>query len=342
MLTEFALTPEVFEEDHNAADPAWRERIRALGQALFPPNAAAATIIANLFDGSWMHALGHVVDATTTPATADLLRSLRTMLAKACVTRPARCEYPMNEHGWITEAEAFVSDAPIDRLVSSDALAAELGANSSVHGLSGTSAPGFWDNTGPVRHPRMDIAAQMDLLRPVCLHASFVAFTSPHIRSVGSGDFDFTTELIGRFVRRPSGFPRARLIDIHTKGLVGKGEREDQARRILEGIRERLRTTGVEIRLFLWPTLLDRVLLAGEVGDARRLRVRWGFSFTHVARPAIDGPDADPATWAMMLPSHVARWRHRLYGGAASSQPGTRDYPAGLPFSESPYVLGGR
>ena len=125
MLTEFALTPDLFDEQHHAGDPAWREKIRAFGRGLFPPSNPCPTIIADLFGGTWSYAVGQAI-ARADPRGADpsiigLLQSLRSRLQRACVKRPARGDYPSDEAGWVRAACDFDGDAPIDRIVGTDA-----------------------------------------------------------------------------------------------------------------------------------------------------------------------------------------------------------------------------
>lgn len=341
MLVEYALTPDVFDEHLGREDATWRDRIRQLGRALFPSHIARTAIISDLYGGSWSHQLRQVVDAAEHPATADLLRRLRSQIEDACVTRPARGDYPPDEAGWITSARQFESDVPIDRVVTSDAYIKGGPRDARLHGLSSTQEDAFWRGTGPTRHPPMVLGHQIKALAPICLHSSFIAFASPQIRSGGSGDFDFLAALIQQFGLRPADFARSKLFDIHTKGDANEVIRNTSARRVIDELRQRIPNRSASVRLFLWPTLLERVLIAGDITgppEKFRLRSRWGISLTHVCRPAIDGPNADPPTWTMLAAADLARWRTRLYGTAGNAVNGPR-YPGDSPFSESPVIL---
>lgn len=342
MLIEYALTPELFDEAPNGDDPTWRERLRQFGRALFPAQIARTAVISNLYDGTWLHQFGQTIDAARHPASADLLRRLRSQIEDACVTRPARGDYPGGEAGWIASARQFDSDAPIDRLVTSDAYASINANEDRCHGLGKTQEDAFWNGSGPTRHPAMVLQDQIDALVPICLHSKFLAFGSPQVRFGGSGDFDFVVALVRRFETKPNDFGPPVLFDIHTKGDPIQGPRNQTAQRLIDEIARLVPVRRAVVRLFLWPSLLERVLMSGDLSAATenpRPRTRWGVSFTHVCRPAIDGPNADRPTWTVLMPPEVARWRARLYGAPGRDAGESPTYSGDSPFAESPIVL---
>ena len=55
MLTEYALTPHLFDGRHNAGDPQWLDRLRRFGERLLPanPKRACNTVVSDLCDGAW-------------------------------------------------------------------------------------------------------------------------------------------------------------------------------------------------------------------------------------------------------------------------------------------------
>ena len=344
MLTEFALTPDLFDEQHHAGDPAWREKIRAFGRGLFPPSNPCPTIIADLFGGTWSYAVGQAI-ARADPRGADpsiigLLQSLRSRLQRACVKRPARGDYPSDEAGWVRAACDFDGDAPIDRIVGTDAFSQDRAGAARLSTLSRTGTDEFWNGITGTHSPRMDLGAQMDLLRPICLHATFICFASPHVYGSGSSDFDFATELITRALARPADFPRVELLDIHTKGEPDPVARESHRDFVLHELRSRVGPPRPTVRLFFWPKLLERILLAGDVtidaAGERAGKTRWALSLSHVARPVLDGPSADPTTWALLHDRDASRWHERLYGQPATAG---REYPSDAPFPGSAYQM---
>ena len=55
MLTEFAFTPSIFDDEANADPAAWHEQIRELGLNMFPRVSACPVMVCNLFDGGPAH-----------------------------------------------------------------------------------------------------------------------------------------------------------------------------------------------------------------------------------------------------------------------------------------------
>lgn len=341
MLTELALTPDVFDQQRHGDVPGWREKIRSLGRGLFPPSNPCPAIIADLYDGTWSVELGRAIGRAADPGAQGLLKSMRSRLERACVKRPCRGDYPDDEARWIQEARAFDADAPLDRIVWTDQCCQPSDARRC--GLSMTEADAFWNGVAGTHTPRMALNEQVALLRPVCLHAGFLSFASPHVYGSGSSDFDFAAELIAGALARPADFPRLELVDIHTKGEADSTARDNHRDFVFRELTRRLGASRPTVRLFFWPKLLERILLAGDVtqgaGGGPTPRTRWAFSLSHVARPALDGPTADPPTWVILHDRDTSRWHARLHG--APSIPGgtTAAYSGDAPLPGSPSMM---
>lgn len=325
MLTELALTPDVFDQQRHGDVPSWREKIRSLGRGLFPPGNPCPTIIADLYDGTWSIELGRAIGRAADPGAENLLKSMRSKLERACVKRPCRGDFPDEEAKWIQEARAFDQDAPLDRIVGTDQSCERADARQC--GLSMTGADAFWNGITGVRYPPMELAAQMGLLRPICLHASFVCIASPYIYGSGANDFDFVAALIRQAASRPPGFRNIGRVDIHTEGPAELNERDNRRDHVFRELRMQVPQVRPEVRLYFWPKLLERILLAGDLTrDATggsTGKTRWGVYLGHVARPASDGPNADPTTWTLLHDSAASNWHHRLYGAPAAPLSGS-------------------
>lgn len=266
MLTELALTPDVFDQQRHDDVPSWREKIRALGRGLFPPSNPCPAIIADLYDGTWSFELGRAIGRAADPGAAGLLKSMRSKLERSCVKRPCRGDYPDDEAKWIQEARSFDGDAPIDRIVGTDQ-SYDPGAARQC-GLSMTGADAFWNGITGTHHPRMELSEQVAVLRPVCLHAGFLSFASPHVYGSGASDFDFAAELITRALTRPADFPRLELVDIHTKGEADPAARDNHREFVFRELTSRVGVSRPIVRLFFWPKLLERILLAGDAAQS--------------------------------------------------------------------------
>ena len=100
MLTEYALTPHLFDDRHNAGDPQWLDRLRRFGERLLPanPKRACNTVVSDLCDGVWFST--EIVsliseleqrqddDRSVRIPALDLLKTLRPRLERHLVKRP--------------------------------------------------------------------------------------------------------------------------------------------------------------------------------------------------------------------------------------------------------------
>lgn len=334
MLTEYALTPHLFDDRHNAADPEWLDRLRSFGGRLLPiaPHRVSNTIISDLCDGSWWaNAVLPVVDdlerrqrlnpASRIPA-LDLLKELRPRIERVCVSRPFCTDrLPETEEEWAREAFASSqnSQLPIHRIVGSSLLT--HGPN--WHRLHELRDEPFWDCIPVTQTPAAVLERQLEAIRhPVQLY-SFLAFASPYLDAMGAGkDLAFAVEFIRHALNRPAGFGPVRRIDLHTEGPFRQHERQPFAQRILDRIARDIGAAACVVRLFLWPDILERRLLAGHSNGDKRPGVIWAFSLTHVARPDTDGPEQEPPTFSVLSPGDASRLVARYYGTT-----GPRPYP---------------
>ncbi|MDY0170398.1 MAG: hypothetical protein RBS80_27890 [Thermoguttaceae bacterium] len=333
MLTEYALTPHLFDDEHNAGDGEWLERLRRFGARLLPraPGGVCNTVVSNLCDGSWYaYAFDLIIqdlerrqrrDRSRSLPALDLLRSLRQPLKDRLVVRPfvpPADALPETEDEWAGEAEtsAMRLDLPIHRLVGSGRLTAGTGR----YRLDETHDEAFWKSIFSSPTIPADLDKQLAALRPFCCFYSFIAFSSPHLAAERSGgDLPFAMRLAKAALARHHDFQPPRRIDLHTAGTTDSAERRDQqAKAILERARAELGRGADIVRVFLWQTVKERRLLVGHANeDGNSLRATWGIAMTHVARPGIDDPKRDEHTFTLQDRSATSRLYSSLYGTTA-------------------------
>jgi hypothetical protein len=166
----------------------------------------------------------------------------------------------------------------------------------------------------------MNIAAQVDALRPMLLHSDFVAFISPHVRGEQRDESEFMVEVVRSLAR--CRWPRPHLlVDLHVEAPDGSGASDFDKRwdNVLGNIRaafEPVQHVGPRIRVFAWPKLLNRYIFGGRVqeinGSLLPNGVRWAISTPHVAR-VHDDADIDPPFWSLLPPGTVTRLHSRYY-----------------------------
>lgn len=329
MLTEYALTPHLFDDQYNAEQPEWLDRLRAFGQRLLPADSSRVcnTVVSDLCDGSW-YATGFQPliqdlerrqgeDRTTLTALA-LLKTLRPRLEDCLVKRPFCSELlPDTEEQWACEAENSIirSQLPIHRIVGSH----RLTPGPQRHTLPRTQEEAFWDTVAATRTIPADVGQQLGAVQRMCSFYSFLAFASPQVSALGSGkDLTFAIELAKAAFRRPRDFPPPQRIDIHAQGMMGGDtQRHQQAGQILQRIQDELGRAAFKVRVFLWRTIKERRLLVGHSdGSDAHPRVIWGVAMTHVARPGTDDPARDRHTFSVLDRRETSRLSSEFYTDA--------------------------
>lgn len=309
MLTEFALTPEVFDPACGGPDrEQWREHIREFARGAYPDHQVASLLVSNLYGGEWKKRFRALVSSAQ-DADKELLQSIEPKLARSLVFRPAFGQTPSQESHWITHAGYSSQRLPIDRVVYSSALANPPGICCRVQPVHDSSRRDFWDCLGPQRDPQMDLAEQVRELTPLVTRFPLIAFASPHLH-VGDGkDAAFALALIKAACQRPQGFPGPVRIDLFTHAPSLK----DAAAVAIADYVERHARPRPILRLACLPKFVERVLMLGEL-DGDDADIRWGAHLGHVVRPALDGPGADPTTWTILRQKTCAHWSDNLYG----------------------------
>jgi hypothetical protein len=327
MLTEYALTPHLFDDWHNAGDPQWLDRLRRFAERLLPanPKRACNTVVSDLCDGAWFS--NEIVslinelerrqddDRSVRIPALDLLKTLRPRLERHLVKRPfSGSSLPSDEQGWADEAVASgkSSRMPIHRIV----VSTSLGAGPEWTNLSAADGEGFWETTPVIESPRADLTEQLQLLRRMSTFYNFLAFASPQLIATGSGkDLTFAISLAKAAFQRPTGFDMPVRIDFHAQG---EKDPEQQAKAILQRVHGELGPATNRIRLFLWSDLKERTLLFGKSdGSNKPPSIIWAVSATHVVRPDSDNPSRFRHTFSVLPRLDTSRLASDFYTNTA-------------------------
>ncbi len=310
MLTEFALTPSIFDAALHPDAGEWQEQLRELGQGMFPRVAASPVIVSNLYGGAWEGAAGGTIARLRDPRVRNLCQGLLTRLAAVFVRRPVRGGTPGTELEWAQAALAFCAEEPIDRVVVTKRTK-DCGAltSPSVHSLDDVHGDPFWEGVSADADPIMEVAPQVTLLRKLVLHADFLWLVTKDIHGAADDETPFALRLIRSAFDRPAGIP-APEIEIHTQGPALDPGSADYTRgldRVASNVRQSIKAAlrpGQEVRLVIWEKLLDRLLIAGShTKDATGQQVRrprWGVAMNHIARPGDIRRATPPTHWNLL------------------------------------------
>ncbi len=181
MLTEFALTPSIFDEDAHEDKEAWRDQLRELISTMFPRTSVWPIVVSDLYAGSWSsHILPYIEriqDHRAKKCCQDLLSNMQRML----VVRPVCGEWPQDDIAWSREAVATHQYEPIERIVSIATTKQTMaGEFSLIRSINEVMDAGFWRGIESDASPRMIIPEQVSLLRKLCLHSEWVAIINPY------------------------------------------------------------------------------------------------------------------------------------------------------------------
>ena len=314
MLKEIALTPQVFDPEHNPDRKLWSDSIDALAHGLFPRNSAPPVVAADLRGGDWFREVGTTAIGITDQDQAikwkvqGLIRCLKNIL----VERPTLVKRePSDEQGWADEAVCSHSREPINLIVLTDGLLGKYQSSEApFYSLRSVKNDSFWSGIQNPAQVPMDIEKQVAILRPICLHAGYLALKLPHAWGTDNDETPFAAAVFDSAFRRPEGFARVHA-ELHVAGQDRGLFLEPTAREnIVKNIRHVLGKTlptGSKVLLCLWPHFVDRKLIAGRLTTSAGNVLpspKWGISFSHVARPR---DDAESLTTWSLIPPHDLR-----------------------------------
>jgi hypothetical protein len=320
MLTEIVLTPHTL-RPCSLNPQAWAGQIRALNQRLVHYGSQCPLIFSNLNVGPAGLEWVAVVAKSMANFKASQVRSAQDLLdwilkKEHLVSRPSQghIRSVVEETQWVEEGMAFAPGYPIDQIVTSwqgvNACRRSLDRAVGINELEGAA---FWDEITASPSVAPSITAQVTALRPICLHAQFLAVVLPY--GLGNeADWFFT--FAKSAVERPAsyGTPAIELhvsFDDNPDDLRAQGDRHPAIASFVRRATQSL-PRGSEIQLFVRPKMprhpqkqqfIARRLFAGkqvDVGTATpEARIRWGIVLEHVAHPG-EAPDQTPPTFTLL------------------------------------------
>jgi len=326
MLTEFAFTPSIFDEDAHEDKDAWRDQLRELISSMFPRTSVWPIVVSDLYAGSWSSHILPYVERIQDHVAKKYCQGLLTNMERMLVVRPDCREWPGDDDvAWSREAVATHQIEPIDRIISvgttKQAMAAEF---SLIRSIDEVLDGGFWRGIESDASPKMVIGDQVNLLRKLCLHSEWVAVINPH--GFGS-EQDFSLHLLQTAFRRPAKFGPIH-IELHAESpdVTDPVERKTRQERVAFNMGRKIEGSlkaPHKVELYFWPKLLDRVVVAGnfvkESDGTIRKSPRWGVSMNHVARGS--EPNAPTTEWKLLRRDSLTEWFRKFVAEEAAGKP---------------------
>lgn len=326
MLTEFAFTPSIFDEEAHEDKEAWRDQLKELGRNMFPRVSAWPVVVSDLYAGSWNQIVDQTVKRIKDHKARVLCEGILQHIQRALVPRPVCGDWPDEDVAWGREAVASNKLASIERIVCNTSTKTTLLEEyDMIRSLDEVEDGGFWRDITSDAHPKMIVADQINLLRKLCLHSQWVALINPY---TSTNETDFALELLRMALNRPIGFGAVK-VELHTQepqGCTDKADLQARLRSVTSNVSRLVRNTlsaSDVVDLYFWPKILERRLIAGTFATDSKGQEhkspRWGVSMNHVARGT--EPDTDPTNWSLLRKEELDIWFRRYVKEDAPNQP---------------------
>lgn len=297
MICEFALTPQIFDPEAHDDRDVWLGRVSRLLSDMLPRTGHQPVCVADLYNGSWRHEVASIARACNAEVRGDVMKLL-SRVDDLCVYRDAEGNWPHDEDAWANEAVTCSHrECPMSQIWASDGCCARLGGNG-LATIADVADAARWNDLRPARRVGMSIPEQVDALRVLTFHSSWLAYVNPYIHGSSAGDelslaLDLLTEMRGRRRNTPV------LLDLHTEDPTNRAN-------VIANVQHRLPPAhaSFQIRMFFWAfPMLDRYILAGDVNAAAteltQQRVRWVINPGHIARSQVNTGEA-PTPWSLL------------------------------------------
>ena len=313
MLTEFAFTPSIFDEDAHDDKEAWRDQLKDLGRNMFPRVSAWPVVVSDLYAGSWNQVILKLVKTMRDDKARVICEGILKNIQKVLVSRPQCRDWPDEDIAWAREAVASNAIESIERIVSNNSTKCALHDEyKMIRSLDEVEGGSFWRDITSDAHPLMIIDDQIKLLRKLCMHSEWVALINPY---TSGNEIDFALELLRTAKNRSAGFTSIKF-ELHTqepKGNIDATVRQETLRKVTHFVSEKvckILEASESVALFFWPEFKERRPVAGtyttDSDGNKQKRPRWGVSMNHVARGRY--PDSDPTHWNLLREEELGVW----------------------------------
>lgn len=326
MLSEFAFTPAIFDEDAHDDKQAWCDQLRKMTFLMFPETSAWPVVVSDLYAGSWSSHIEAYVNSIRDHRAKKFFIEFATRMKQRLVARPHCGDWPNEDDvAWCREAISTHAVEPIDRIISVRKTKDSQNENFSiVRCIDEVEDSGFWRGINADASPRMVLAEQVQLLRKLCLHSEWLAFINPY----GFGnEQDFTIQFTALAMQRKTGFGKL-VIELHANEPEGSNpvERAKKQQNVTNNMVRLISpgmTAGNIAELYFWPNLRERIIVAGnyvkQSGGIMRKHPRWGASMNHVAR--VNDSDVATTEWKLLSRDALDGWFRKYVAENITGKP---------------------
>ena len=291
LFSEYAVTPDVFNESCYESQALCDEYLRQLQQVFFTEG-----LIRDLRNGEWQ-AFFSTHARPWHYRTKHILKNL-TVAGRLVPSGPALSPAPQTDREWCNEALESHKTTPLNGIIVSDASRSTYRRNQLVESVSrlSISTCEWWELTNSSLRLKRTICQYKKALKLILRHANSIMFIDPYIYPAQSNYADFI-QLLESAGDRPPQSPRP-TIEIHSKirkirKKNGELANKEENRRIIKNIFRNkfdpvLSQSNLKAEVFIWDDFHDRYLISNLGG----ILVPYGFDTS-------SKPD-DLTTWSRL------------------------------------------
>jgi hypothetical protein len=269
MIAEYALIPDIFDGACYSA-PA----VCDVHLAHLKPVLLEEALVRDLAGGKWSAYVSANPDRWHQRA-KELYKKL-VLQRRLRRARPECAGLPATDAEWCVEALASNRTDPLSGIIAGRDIAAAFTAEPKIAEIEKLSSASWWQNRGPSKRIRRDIADYLGRLRLILGHANSLMFIDPHVNPERHGYGEFLQLLVPAASRQPT--PR---IEIHRVCYVGSPQNRvfpDWPSIFLKSHwAAALSLLGAHAEVFIWDDFHDRYLISDLVG----IQTPNGFDVSH-------------------------------------------------------------
>ena len=260
LLTEYAITPDVFDGDSYDSEEVCAARLETIREVML--NEA---IVRDLRDRDWS-----ALFKTTSRSWHRRAIELSKKLASQNRLKPFKSQLeikPAVDSDWCDEALATHKVNALAGVVVTDKISANYKRNPLVARIDKLGSSAWWGGRSSSILINRTLESYQSALSLVLQHSNSIMFIDPHYDPTVSRYQDFIKLIMGAGKRKPSP-----LIEIHRVCYHGSGpdrkpcnlkDLENNFRNMLAGP---LQSVGLNANIFIWDDFHDRYILSDLVG----------------------------------------------------------------------------
>ncbi|HQM27474.1 MAG TPA: hypothetical protein PKW97_13315 [Syntrophorhabdus sp.] len=260
MLAEYALIPDVFDEDCYSSSDLCNSRLQLLKEPLLEE-----ALIRDLSDGQ-LHRYLKSESFKKHLRAKELIRKLISQ-KRFCLFPTVKHNVPANYVEWCDEAIASNTKEPLNGVISNKSTAEHFKKEKIVSSIEKLPNTSWWQDRGPSIRIRRQTIDYLDRLKKVLGNANSIMFIDPYL--------DPTQKNYNEFINLLKATKRSELqplIEIHRVCYVGSGKNkeyltmDDWKNRFKQSIHEELNKCGLTVTIFFWDNFHDRYLITNLIG----------------------------------------------------------------------------